>query len=102
MKVYGGRRMCDLFALKYACLSYSTIKRDNKKEIQHVPSEHGELFIAIEDIFKDAKAAHGIIGPVSIIEVEDEMNVRSRISFEQRFDIHVGLCGLKGKTHVHI
>jgi len=36
MKVYGGRRMCDLFALNYNGPSYNTVKRENKKGIQHV------------------------------------------------------------------
>lgn len=31
MKIYGGRHMCDLFALNYVGPSYSSIKRENKK-----------------------------------------------------------------------
>lgn len=82
MKVYEGRRMCDLFALNYNGPSYSTIKkknlcRDNKKKIQPVTDEHGEIFVVVIEIYKDAKVAHGIIGPIPIILVEDETNVRS-------------------------
>lgn len=81
MKVYGGRRMCDLFALNYSGLSYSTIKRDNKKGIQHVSGEHGEIFAAVAEIYKDAKAAHEITGPIRVILAEDETKVRSRVLF---------------------
>ena len=93
--------MCDLFALNYADPSYSTIKRDNKKSIQYVPSEHGEIFAAVAKICRDAKAAHGISRPVSIILVEDETRARSRISYEQRFDTLTGFCGPKD-THMCI
>jgi hypothetical protein len=95
MKVYGGRRMCDLFALNYSGPSYSTIKRDNKKGIQHVSGEHGEIFAAVAEIYKDAKAAHGITGPIPVILAEDETKVRSRVSYEQRFDTLAGFCGPK-------
>lgn len=36
MKVYGGRRMCDLFALNYVGPSYNTVKRKSRKGVQHV------------------------------------------------------------------
>ena len=101
MKVYGGRRMCDLFALNYARPSYSTITRDNKKGIQHVPSKYGEIFAPIVEIYKDAKAAHGMNGPIPVILVEDETKVRSRVSYEQWFDILAGFCGPKD-THICI
>ena len=95
MKVYGGRRMCDLFALNYSGPSYSTIKRGNKKGIQHVLGEHGEIFAAVAEIYKDAKDAHGIIGPIPVILAEDETKVRSRVHYEQRFDTLAGFCGPK-------
>lgn len=60
MKVYGGRRMCDLFALNYCGPSYNTMKTDAKKGVQHVPGEHSEIFAALVEIYKDAKEAHGI------------------------------------------
>jgi hypothetical protein len=97
MKVYGGRRMCDLFALNYSGPSYSTIRRDNKKGIQHVSGEHGEIFAIVADIYKDAKDAHEIIGPIPVILAEDETKVRSRVYYEQRFDTLVGFCGPKDK-----
>ena len=42
MKVYGGRRMCDLFALNFVGPNYSTIKRDLKKGVRILPGEHAE------------------------------------------------------------
>lgn len=39
--------------------------------------EHGEIFVVVIEIYKDAKVAHGIIGPIPVILVEDETNVRS-------------------------
>jgi hypothetical protein len=33
MKIYGGRRMCNLLSLNFAAPSFSTIKRDNKKRV---------------------------------------------------------------------
>jgi hypothetical protein len=33
MKIYGGRRMCDLFTLNFIGPSWSTMKRENQKGI---------------------------------------------------------------------
>lgn len=67
MKVYGGRRMCNLFALNFARPHYSTIKRDLKKGVQFLLSEHSNIFKAIARIYIDAMAAHNIASPVSVI-----------------------------------
>ena len=101
MKVYGGRRMCDLFSLNYAGPSYSTVKRENKKGIQHVPGEHGDIFAAVAEIYKDAKLAHNILGQVPVILAKDETKVRSRVSYEQCYDTLAGFCGPK-ENHVCI
>ena len=87
--------MCDLFSFNYSGPSYSTIKRDNKKGIQHVAGEYGDIFASVANIYKDAKMAHGITGPVLVILVEDETKVRSRVAYEQRFDNLSGFCGSK-------
>ena len=73
MKVYERKRMCDLFTLNNSGPCYNTIK----KNIQHVWGGHGEIFVAIAKIYKDAKVAHGIIGPILVILYEDETKVRS-------------------------
>ena len=74
--------MCDLFALNYAGPTYNTVKRENKKGLQHVPGEHGEIFAALADIYRDAKSAHGITRSVPVILAEDETKVRSRVCYE--------------------
>jgi hypothetical protein len=33
MKIYGGRRMCDLFTLNFAAPSFNTIRRENRKGV---------------------------------------------------------------------
>jgi len=55
-----------------------------------VPGEHREIFAALGDIYRDAKSAHGITGPVPVILAEDETKVRSRVCYEQRFDTLAG------------
>ena len=77
--------MCDLFALNYSGPIYNTIKRDNKKCIQHVSGEHGETFAIVAKILKDAKVAHNIIGPTLVILAEDDTKVKSKVSNERIF-----------------
>ena len=93
--------MCDLFSLNYVGPDYSIVKRDNKKGVQHVADEHGEIFAALAKIYTNAKTAHGLIGPVPMILVEDKTKVRSRVSYEQQFDSLAGFCGPK-ENHVCI
>ena len=81
MKVYGGRKMCNLIAFNYCRPSYSTVKRDNKKSIQHVAGEHGDIFVVIVEIYKDAKATHGIVGPVPVILAEDKTKVKFCVAY---------------------
>ena len=76
MKIYGGRRMCELFELNYAGPNPSTTKRENQKGVQFVHGEHVDIFQSVAKIYKDAKAAHGIVGPVLVILVEDETKVK--------------------------
>ena len=95
MKIYGGRRMCDLFALNFGGPSYDCTKRNNKKGIQFIAGEHASLFAVVAHIYKEAKATHGVEGPVPIILAEDETKVKSRISWEARSDRLVGFCGQK-------
>ena len=64
MKIYGGRRMCDLFALNFGGPSYDCIKRENKKAVQFIAGEHAALFSSVADIYRQAKSVHGIEGPV--------------------------------------
>jgi hypothetical protein len=58
MKIFGGRRMCDLFALNYAGLNFSTIKRQNQKGVHFMPREHVSIFKAVVEIYKATKEVH--------------------------------------------
>ena len=95
MKIYGGRRMCDLFALNYAGPSYSSIKRENKKGVKFIAGEHEALFAQISNIYVEAKKTHGVHRHVPIILAEDETKVKSRIVWEASSDTLVGFCGSK-------
>jgi hypothetical protein len=53
MKVYGGRRMCDLHTLNYMGPSISTTKRENRKGIRFIPGEHAKVFRAVANIYRD-------------------------------------------------
>ena len=93
MKVYGGHRMIDMFALNFAGPSYSQVKRDVKKGIQFVPGEHLHIFALVAEIYRDAKALHNIVGPVLVILVEDETKVKRRVAWEPKWDTVAGFCG---------
>jgi hypothetical protein len=95
MKIFGGRRMCDLFALNYAGPNFSTIKRQNQKGVHFMHGEHASIFKAVVEIYKAAKEVHGVGGVVPIILAEDETKVKQRISWEPKFDTLVGFCGPK-------
>ena len=95
MKIYGGRRLCDLFALNFAGPSYDTIRRECRKGVQFISGEHAEIFESIANIYSDAKVAHCLSGPIPVILVEDETKVRGRISWEAKWVTMVGFCGPK-------
>ena len=99
MRIYGGRRMCDLFALNFGGPSYDCTKRENKKGVQFIAGEHSVLFAAVAEIYREAKVTHGVEGPVPVILAEDETKVRSRITWDARSDGLVGFCGEKD-SHV--
>ena len=42
--------MCNVFSLNYCRSNYSTIKRDHRKGVQFVPSQHKEIFEAVVEI----------------------------------------------------
>ena len=93
--------MCDLFSLSYSGPNYSTTKRENQKGVQFIPSEHTDIFKSVVQIYKNAKAAHGIVSPVPIILAEDETKVKGRIAWDHRFDTLVGFCGPKDE-HIYL
>ena len=95
MRIYGGRRLGDLFALNYAGPSYDTIRRDSRKGVLFILGEHADIFSSIASIYTDAKAVHGISGPIPVILAEDETKVCGRISWEARTDTMLGFCGPK-------
>ena len=47
MKIYGGRRMCELFSLNFAGPTYSTTKRVNQKGVHFVAGEHVDIFQSV-------------------------------------------------------
>jgi hypothetical protein len=71
MKMYGGRRMVDLYSLNMYGPSYDTIKRENKKGVHFVPGEHREIFRCVADIYHKAMVAHDVSGPVPVILSEE-------------------------------
>ena len=95
MRIYGGRRMCDLFTLNFGGPSYDCTKRENKKGVQFIAGEHSALFAAVADIYREAKANHRVEGPVPVILAEDETKVKAHISWDARSDGLVGFCGVK-------
>ena len=95
MRIYGGRRLCDLFALNFAGPSYDSIRRESRKGVAFIAGEHAEIFQYIASIYTDAKSAHGISGSILVIFAEDETKIRGRVSWEARSDTLVGFCGPK-------
>ena len=94
VKLYGGRRLTDLFALNLLGPSLSTVKRASKKGMQFQAGFHLEIFEAIGEIYQQAIIAHNLEGPIPIILAEDETKVKSRISWDSRNDRLSGFCGL--------
>jgi hypothetical protein len=78
MKMYGGRRMVDLYSLNMYGPSYNTVKRENKKDVHFVPGEHRDIFCCVADIYRRAMVPHNVSGPVPVILSEDEMKVKAR------------------------
>jgi hypothetical protein len=101
MRIYGGKRMCDLFSLNFGGPSYDCAKRENKKGVQFIAGEHSSVFATVVEIYREAKKTHGLVGPIPIILAEDETKVKSRISWDARSDGLVGFCGEK-ENHVCI
>jgi hypothetical protein len=95
VKIYGGRRMCDLFSLNFVGPTYMTVKRENQKGVQFVPGEHREVFRCVAEIYKCAMVVHGVVGPIPVILAEDETKVKPRITWEQKWDVLAGFCGPK-------
>jgi len=60
MKIYGGKHMCNLFALNFGGPSYDTIRRKNWKGVQFITSKHVALFSYVTNIYREAKSAHGV------------------------------------------
>ena len=46
-------------------------------------------------IYKQAKEAHGILGPILVILAEDETKVKGRVARDHRWDTLEGFCGPK-------
>jgi len=59
MRIYGGRRLYDLFSLNFAGPSFDNIRRENRKGVMFVSREHAEIFKIVADIYIDAKMRLG-------------------------------------------
>jgi hypothetical protein len=70
MKIYGGRRMCNLFSLNLKGPSFSTIKRENQEGVHFIPGEYFAIFKSIAEIYSKAKEIHGIYGPIPVMLAE--------------------------------
>jgi hypothetical protein len=88
--------MSDLDSLNYMGPSIDTTKH---KGLRFIPGEHADVFKVVANIYWDAMQAHSIIRPVPVILVEDETKVKSRVSWEAKFDTLASFCGSKD-SHV--
>ena len=93
MRIYGGRCLCDLFSFNFAGPSYDSIQGESRKGAMFILGEHIDIFKSIASIYVEAKAAHGISGPIPVILAEDETKNKGRISWEARRDTMLGFCG---------
>jgi len=93
MRIYGGHRLCDLFSFNFVGPSFDSIRRESRKGVAFVAGEHADIFKSIASIYIDAKAAHGISGPIPVILAEDATKVRGRVSWKARWDTLLGFCG---------
>jgi hypothetical protein len=101
MKIYGGRRMCDLFTLNFVGPSWSTVKRENQKGVQFMPGEHRQVFQFVAEVYRQAKLKCKVTGPIPMILAEDETKIKSRVYWEQKWDTLASFCGPK-ENHVCI
>ncbi len=69
MQIYGGRRLCDLFSLNFAGPSFDSIRRESRKGVAFVAGEHVDIFKYLASVYIDAKATHGISGPIPIVDI---------------------------------
>lgn len=76
--------MIDIFSMNFAGPSYSQVKRDLSKGVQFIHDEHIESFATVAQIYKDAKAAHNIMGLVPVILAEDETKVKGIVAWEPK------------------
>jgi hypothetical protein len=95
MKIYDGHRMCDLFQLNFSGPSYKTIKIANSKGVKFLPGEHAHVFRCVAAIYREAKEAYGIIGPVPMILAENKTKVKSRVAWDSKGDHLISFYGPK-------
>ena len=50
------------------------------KGVQFIHAEHAEIFSAMAQIYRDAKMAHNIVGPVLVIVAEDETKLKGKMT----------------------
>jgi hypothetical protein len=101
IKVYGGCCMYDLFSLNFEALSFSLVKRHNKRGVRFIAGEYAAIFQCVANIYVEEKATHGINGSIPVILAKDETKVKDRIIWESHNDVLAGFCGPKeGHTYV--
>lgn len=77
MKIYSGRRMCDLLSSTLGILTTSHLKLRTKR----VCSLHLVCILKYSNTLRVAtKVTHNIQGHVLVILVEDETKVKARVS----------------------
>ena len=69
--------------------------------MQFVAREHAALFKCVTDIYKFAIRAHNIVGPILVILIEDEFEVKQHIGWESKWDSLAGFCGAK-ENHLSV
>jgi hypothetical protein len=95
MKIYGGRRMYDLFTLNFVGPSWSTVKCENQKGVQFTLGEHRQVSQSVAEVYRHAKLKCKVTGPIPVILAEDKTKVKSRVCWEQKWDSLAGFCGPK-------
>lgn len=73
IKIYGGKRMSDIFALHFATWSYSNLEMN--KGMRYVAREHAIFY-------KYAMKTHNIVGPIHVIFAKNITSGKQHIALE--------------------
>ena len=95
MKIYGGRNMVDKFVLNYAGPTLKNVKRENKRGLQFIFSEHWEIYGIVAKIYRYAKIAHVITWPIMTILPKDETKAKAQAAWEAKDYVLMDFLGLR-------